>query len=132
MANLYWNYNGEKFDAVHYYDMAGNMIEDDMVSEHDVVLIEYAPKIVWVDSIELTAPETMQPNEKEIVAAKLDAGQDKYPFNRTPQVRFESSNPEIVSVDSKTGELISGTVAGTATRAQMASILQRFCEKNHL
>ena len=76
---------------------------------------EYAPEIVWVDSMKLTAPETMQPNEKETVEIVLDAGQDKYPFNRTPQVRFESSNPEIVSVDSETGELIAGTVGGTAT-----------------
>ena len=48
MANKYWVWNGVKFSDVNYYDMDGNIIGEDMIANHNVILIEYAPEIVWV------------------------------------------------------------------------------------
>ncbi len=115
IVGSFWNSKEGEFAAVGYYDLEGNEIGEKSISKQDVVLVKYAPETVWVQSMELDAPKTMNVGQTGKVTAALDAGQDKYPFGRTPQVRFESSNSQVVSVDANTGVLKAGNVKGTVT-----------------
>ena len=57
---------------------------------------------------------TIQTGQKLQITATPDAGQDKYPFNRNPEIRFASSNSKIASVDPDTG-LVTARKPGTVT-----------------
>lgn len=96
------------------YDIEGNDISEEHVSKYDIVLEKYEPEIVWVQSMKLNAPEKLEKNATGVVTAELDAGQDKYPFRETPQVRYESSNEDVLAVDPETGALTAGNMDGVA------------------
>lgn len=120
-GNLYWNSKEGSFEASSLYKLPENAgeapasINASDIQDNDVVLVEYRPEIVWVQSMDLSAERTtIQTGQKLQITATPDAGQDKYPFNRNPEIRFASSNSKIASVDPDTG-LVTARKPGTVT-----------------
>ena len=128
-ANKYWNCEEGSYEPVGFYDVQGNDISEDSISSHDIVLVKYEPEIVWVDSMELTAPKEMSKNSTGKVTVQLDAGQTKYPFKDEPQIRYASSNSSIVAVDPITGKLTAGNKDGIAEITAYADEnMKEWCE----
>ncbi len=103
-GNQYWktdNEGGFKVDKIYNLKDPKTQIQNpDDIKDKDVLLVEYRPEIVWVQSIALEAEQTsLQTGTSMQMQAKLDKGQDKYDFTAEPVLRWESSDDTIASVD---------------------------------
>ncbi|HBN56634.1 MAG TPA: hypothetical protein DD414_07645, partial [Lachnospiraceae bacterium] len=117
-GNQYWKTDNEgsfKVDKIYgLKDPKTQMENPDDIKDKDVLLVEYRPEIVWVQSIDLKADKTsLKTGESIQIEAKLDKGQDKYDFTAVPVLRWESSDNTVAAVD-ENGK-VTANQAGNAT-----------------
>lgn len=118
-TNYYWKLKdvGE-FAATEYYSLNKGTTYDDKTSYEDkkitgeranagdVVLVKYEPEIVWVQKMTLSTAKTqIEPKDTVQLTANLDYGQKVYEPKTAPVIRWESLNPDIATIDPKTGVL---------------------------
>ena len=107
-ANQYWKDDeGRAFEAAEFYriEKDGTLTEvtGQESSEADKALaVRYLPKIVWVESMTITTEngETALPVDVQVqLTANPKAATEKYDFRQAPQIRWESSDPDVAEVD---------------------------------
>ena len=103
-ANQYWVGESGAFASSEYYKLSeeGTLVDcsEDTVCAGDILVVKYEPEIVWVDSMKITVDSTeLYEGQTAQLSVEVAPATDKYDFKETPELRFESSDPEIADVD---------------------------------
>ena len=122
-ANQYWVGETGAFAATEYYRLSadGKLADcaDESVTAGDILVVKYEPEIVWVDSMKVTAEQTMEVGATQIIEVNTFTGTEnengvpKYDFKETPELRFESSDEDVLTVDQE--GVVTAVGEGTAT-----------------
>ena len=138
-TNYYWKVKdvGE-FAATEYYSLNKGTTYDDKTSYEDkkitgetanagdVVLVKYEPEIVWVQKMTLSTAKTqIEPKDTVQLTANLDYGQKVYEPKTAPVIRWESLNPDIATIDPKTGVLTAISTGKVTVKAYADEALRK-------
>ena len=138
-TNYYWKVKdvGE-FAATEYYSLNKGTTYDDKTSYEDkkitgetanagdVVLVKYEPEIVWVQKMTLSTAKTqIEPKDTVQLTANLDYGQKVYEPKVAPVIRWESLNPDIATIDPKTGVLTAISTGKVTVKAYADEALRK-------
>lgn len=105
-ANQYWKGKAGAFQAEGFYkiNVDGSLTEvtgQEVTDDDETLVVRYAPEVVWVESMTITTEDntTLPAGEELQLTANPKAATEKYGFRQAPQIRWESSDPEIADVD---------------------------------
>lgn len=132
--NAYWKKASVgAFKATDFYRLKEDGTTEEIngyqyAEDGDVILVKYEPETVWTASMTVTAADgktTISAGETLQLTAHPKAATAKYDFPEYyPQIRWESSDPEIAEVDPETGD-VTAFKAGKVTITAYADEEQR-------